>query len=144
MKIDYTVMPLEALWSADDMSSFTTSRDKSHWSWTLMNMVPPWITVEHFEQALEALTQKGGVPLLDSIRLERFDEGRSVQTLHIGSYDDEATVLEEMHNDFIPLSGLTMTGRHHEIYLNDPRRTAPEKLRTILRQPIAEPIAEPN
>jgi len=73
---------------------------------------------------------------LDKVRLETLREGRCVQTLHIGSYDDEAPVLAEMHHEFIPRAGLKMAGRHHEIYLSDPRRMQPSKLRTILRQPV--------
>jgi hypothetical protein len=133
---DYTVMPLEGLWSAEDMDAFTSARDKSRWDWTLMNLVPDWLTQEHFEEARRIVSQKGQGPAIDGLRLETFDEGLSVQTLHIGPYDDEGPVLAEMHNSFIPGESLTMSGRHHEIYLSDPRRTAPEKLRTILRQPV--------
>ncbi len=134
---DYAVMPLEALWWSDDMASFTTARDKSRWDWTLMNLVPEWITPEQFDQARETIARKNGAPLLDALRLERFDEGLCVQTLHVGAYDDEGPVLEAMHNEFIPAQGLRMTGKHHEIYLSDPRRTPAEKLKTILRQPVA-------
>ncbi|MDQ6641258.1 MAG: GyrI-like domain-containing protein [Actinomycetota bacterium] len=134
---DYTVMPLEALWWSDDMQSFTGDRDKSRWDWTAMNMVPDWITPEHLDLAHHRVARKGGAPALDAIRLERFDEGLSVQTLHVGSYDDEGPVLEAMHREFIPARSFALTGKHHEIYLSDPRRTAPDKLRTILRQPVA-------
>ncbi|MDR6611847.1 GyrI-like domain-containing protein [Leifsonia sp. 1010] len=133
---DYTVMPLEALWWADDMASFTSARDKSQWHWTALTLVPDWITDAHVEEATATLRSKGGAPRLDELRVETLDEGLSVQTLHVGSYDDEAPVLAELHDVFIPDAGLTMTGRHHEIYLSDARRTAPEKLRTILRQPV--------
>ena len=133
---DYGVMPLEALWWSDDMESFTSARDKSRWDWTLMNMVPDWITREHFEAARQNVAKKGEAPALEALRLESLEEGLSVQTLHVGPYDDEGPVLEEMHNAFIPSQSLTMTGRHHEIYLGDPRRTAPERLKTILRQPV--------
>ena len=133
---DYTVMPLEALWSADSMDAFTTARDKSMWSWTVLNLVPDHLGPEHVELAREAVAAKGKAPSLDALRLERYDEGLAVQTLHVGSYDDEAPVLEAMHRDAIVGESLVMTGRHHEIYLNDARRAAPEKLRTILRQPV--------
>ncbi|QCQ93304.1 GyrI-like domain-containing protein [Rhodococcus sp. SGAir0479] len=135
---DYTVMPLEALWWADDMESFTTVRDKSRWDWTVMNMIPDWITAEHFDEARESVARKGTAPVLEKLRLERLDEGQSVQTLHIGPYDDEAPVLDELHHRFIPDNALRMTGKHHEIYLSDPRRAAPDRLRTILRQPVVE------
>ncbi len=138
---DYAVMPLEALWWADDMSSFTSARDKSQWSWTALNLVPDWLTAEHVDAAVAAVRAKGVTPAareqLDALRLETLDEGFCVQTLNVGSYDDEAPVLARMHDEVIPSQGLTMTGRHHEIYLSDARRTAPEKLRTILRQPVA-------
>lgn len=134
---DYAVMPLEALWWSDDMDFFTTARDKSRWDWTLMNMVPNWITAEHVEAARQAVERKGGAPALDALRLETFNEGLAVQSLHVGSYDDEAPVLDTMHNDFILARSLQMTGKHHEVYLSDSRRTAADKLRTILRQPVA-------
>ncbi|MCD4849848.1 GyrI-like domain-containing protein [Arthrobacter sp. AK01] len=133
---DYGVMPLEGLWWADDMEAFTSARDKSQWDWTLMNMVPGWITSEHFDAAREVVAKKGEAPALEALRLETLEEGLSVQTLHIGPYDAEGPVLEEMHSSFIPGNSLAMTGKHHEIYLGDVRRTAPEKLKTILRQPV--------
>lgn len=133
---DYVVMPLEGLWWSDDMASFTSARDKSRWSWTMMSLVPDWLGVEHVERARAAVAEKASSSALARLRLEELSEGLSVQTLHLGSYDDEAPVLAEMHDRFIPESGLRMRGLHHEIYLGDPRRTAPERLRTILRQPV--------
>ncbi|KJL41477.1 MULTISPECIES: GyrI-like domain-containing protein [Microbacterium] len=133
---DYVVMPLEGLWWSDDMAAFTSERDKSRWSWTMMSLVPEWLDGSHFERARDAAAAKGGSPALDRLRLAELAEGRCVQRLHVGSYDDEARVLAEMHERFIPEAGLRMRGRHHEIYLTDARRTAPEKLRTILRQPV--------
>jgi hypothetical protein len=132
---DYVVMPLEALWWSEDMAAFTSDRDKSRWDWTALNLVPDWVTDEQFGRALAAAAD---APALDRLRLETYAEGRCVQTLHVGSFDDEGPVLDAMHHDFIPARGLRMTGRHHEIYLSDIRRTAPAKLRTILRQPVAE------
>lgn len=133
---DYTVMPLEAQWWSSDMDSFTAARDKSQWDWTVMIMTPDWLTAKHFDTAREAVQRKGGAPALDAIRLETLNEGLAVQTLHIGPYDDEGPVLDAMHNDFIPSRSLRMTGKHHEIYLSDSRRAAPEKLKTVLRQPV--------
>ncbi|HXH33737.1 MAG TPA: GyrI-like domain-containing protein [Plantibacter sp.] len=133
---DYTVMPLEALWWSDDMSSFTDARDKTQWSWTLLNLVPDWLTAEHVEVAQSRVEAAGGGPSLAALRLVRLDEGLCVQTLHVGSYDDEAPTLARLHDEFIPKNDLRMTGHHHEVYLSDPRRTAPDKLRTILRQPV--------
>ncbi|WP_442576705.1 GyrI-like domain-containing protein [Microbacterium sp. F51-2R] len=135
---DYVVMPLEGLWWSDVMATFTISRDKSRWSWTLLNLVPEWITDEQVEGVRQAIEAGGESSALPKLRLDELAEGRSVQTLHVGSYDGEGPVLAEMHSEFIPGAGLRMTGRHHEIYLSDPRRTSPEKLKTILRQPVAE------
>ncbi|MFF1829927.1 GyrI-like domain-containing protein [Paenarthrobacter sp. NPDC058040] len=135
---DYSVMPLEGLWWSEDMASFTSSRDKSKWEWTMMIMAPEWITLEHVEAARGTVAGKGEAPALDALRLATLNEGLAVQTLHIGPYDAEGPVLEEMHHRFIPQNSLRMTGKHHEIYLSDARRTAPEKLKTILRQPVAE------
>lgn len=135
---DYVVMPLEGLWWSDDMASFTTARDKSQWSWTMMILVPDWTEDAHVDAARSVVASKEGAAALDRLRFEELAEGRCVQTLHVGSYDDEAPVLDEMHHRFIPGAGLRMRGLHHEIYLADPRRTAPERLRTILRQPVEE------
>ncbi|MDI6628637.1 MAG: GyrI-like domain-containing protein [Rhodococcus sp. (in: high G+C Gram-positive bacteria)] len=134
---DYVVPPLEALWWAENMTSFTTERDKSEWNWTAMIMVPDWIDRPMFEAAVATAASKSNSDASSRVRLETLDEGLCVQTLHIGSYDDETSVLDELHHRYIPSSGLTMTGRHHEIYLSDPRRVEPAKLRTILRQPVA-------
>lgn len=134
---DYVVPPLEGLWWADDMDSFTNRRDKSQWRWTMMLMAPDWITERMFEAALAAVRAKGAPGLLGGVRLESLAEGRCVQTLHVGPFDDEGPVLERLHREFVSAHGLRLTGKHHEIYLSDPRRTAPEKLRTILRQPVA-------
>lgn len=131
---DYTVPPLEGLWWAEDMATFTSARDKSRWSWTMMLLVPEWIDDALIARARD---QAADAPLLGRLRVEAFDEGLCVQTLHVGSYDDEAPVLARLHDEFIPQHALQMTGHHHEIYLSDPRRTAPERLRTILRQPVA-------
>ena len=135
---DYVVPPLEALWWAEDMAAFTTARDKSRWSWTVMLMVPDWLAPEMVEAARAQAGTTRRLARLDDLRLDTLEEGRCVQTLHVGSYDDEAEVLARLHHEFLPGAGLRMTGRHHEIYLSDPRRVAPAKLRTILRQPVTE------
>lgn len=135
---DYVVPPLEALWWAEDMAAFTTSRDKSRWSWTVMLMVPDWLAPEMVEAARAQAGTTRRLARLDDLRLDTLEEGRCVQTLHVGAYDDEAEVLARLHHEFIPGAGLRMIGRHHEIYLSDPRRVAPAKLRTILRQPVTD------
>ncbi|MFF5217938.1 GyrI-like domain-containing protein [Micromonospora sp. NPDC000442] len=133
---DYVVPPLEGLWWAEDMAAFTTSRDKSRWNWTLLLMVPDWIDRAMFDAAVTQAGAKNQPVRLDDIRLETLSEGRCVQTLHVGSFDDEAAVLAQLHDEFIPAQRLRMAGKHHEIYLSDFRRVAPEKQRTILRQPV--------
>ena len=132
---DYTVPPLEGLWWAEDMDTFV-SRDKSAWDWTMMIMPPDWTTQEMFSAAVDEVQAKKAPAALDKLRLERYDEGLSVQIMHIGSYDDEAPTIAALHNEFIPANGLVETGHHHEIYLSDPRKVAPEKLKTVLRQPV--------
>jgi hypothetical protein len=135
---DYVVMPLEAQWWASDMAAFTTERDKSQWDWTAMIMVPDWITGEMFADAIANVAAKDQPASLDKVRLETLHEGLSVQTLHIGAYDDEAGVLAKLHHEYLPHAGLRPTGRHHEIYFSDARKVEPAKLRTILRQPVAK------
>jgi len=135
---DYVVPPLEGLWWAEDMDSFTAARDKSRWDWTLMVLTPDWITEAMFEAAVRKVKEKSTPKKLSEVRLETLDEGLCVQTLHVGSYDDEAPVLEKMHHEFIPNNNLKMTKKHHEIYFSDFRKVSPDKLRTLLRQPVAK------
>lgn len=134
---DYVVMPLEALWSAADMRAFTTQRDKSQWDWTLLMLVPDWIDQRMLAAATDAVRAKSAPARLDEIRLATLAEGRCVQTLHVGPFDDEGPVLERMHA-WIDARGLRPSGMHHEIYLSDARRMEPAKLHTILRQPVEE------
>lgn len=133
---DYVVPPLEGLWWAEDMQSFTAARDKSRWDWTLMLMVPDWIDQSMVAAAIEQVGARNRPERLDDVRFETLAEGRCVQTLHVGSFDDEAAVLAQLHHEFIPATALRMAGKHHEIYLSDFRKVAPEKQRTILRQPV--------
>lgn len=132
---DYIVPPLEGLWWAEDMNSFVT-REKALWSWTMMIMVPDWIGPALIAGTMKAVRAKKGLPGLERLRVEALEEGKAVQVLHIGPYDDEGPVLDRLHNQFLPQKELSPTGKHHEIYLSDPRRAAPERLRTILRQPV--------
>ena len=133
---DYAVMPLEGLWWAEDMASFTARRDKSEWDWTMMIMQPEWVTEEMFGEATAVVAKQKALPALAKLRLEPYHEGQSVQMMHIGSYEDEAPTLHKLHHEFMPANQLAFNGRHHEIYLSDPRRVAPEKLKTVLRQPV--------
>jgi len=102
-----------------------------------MIMQPGWITPEMFEEAKQKVTEKDPNLDLTKVRLEKLDEGKCVQTLHVGSFDDEGPVIDQIHHEFIPSNGLKMVKKHHEIYLNDFRKVEPAKLKTILRQPVA-------
>ena len=133
---DYVVPPLEGLWWAEDMETFSTARDKSQWDWTMMIMTPEWVTVDIFANAVEQVRKTKNPGSLDKVRLEQYHEGLSVQIMHMGSFDDEGPVLAEMHSEFIPGNGYIENGKHHEIYLSDFRRVSPEKLKTVLRQPV--------
>lgn len=133
---DYVVPPLEGLWWAEDMDAFTTTRDKSKWNWTMMIMTPDWITEAFYNQALEQVRASKDLPALPLLRLDNYHEGLSAQILHVGSYDDETPTLLRLHQEWLPQNGYQENGVHHEIYLSDPRKTAPEKLKTILRQPV--------
>mgnify|MGYP006284392961 CR=1 FL=1 len=135
---DYVVPPLEGLWWAEDMAAFRSARDKNQWEWTMMIMTPEWVSEETYHAALEEVAQKKNLTGLKKVRWEEYFEGLCVQILHIGSYEDEGPVLARMHDHFIPENGFKMNGKHHEIYLSDPRRTEPEKLKTILRQPVTK------
>lgn len=131
----HTVAPLEGLWSATDVSAFRT-REKSAWDWTMMIAQPDWITTDLVEEA-RAAAQRKRLLALGLVRFEQYAEGRSVQILHVGSYDDEGPTLARLHDEFLPANGLVPSGRHHEIYLSDPRKTEAARLKTILRQPVA-------
>jgi hypothetical protein len=133
--MDYVVPPLEGLWWAEDMDVFTASSDKSTWDWTMMIMQPEWVTQEMFEEAVAQVEKKKNPPALPRLRLETYDEGSAVQIMHIGPYAAEGPTIARMHA-FIAENGYEPAGKHHEIYLSDPRRTAPEKMKTVLRQPI--------
>lgn len=131
---DYVVPPLEGLWHADDPTAFTQNR-RDEWLWTMMIRAPDFVTRAMFEDAVAKASSKLGDPP-DTLRFEPYAEGRSLQALHVGSYSDEGPLLADLHDRLMPSLGVTFNGPHHEIYLSDARRTAPEKLRTILRQPV--------
>jgi hypothetical protein len=132
---DYAVGPLEGLWTADDPGAFARG-DKDSWKWTMMIPQPDWIDAADVDGGVAKAAAKK-VQGLDLLRLETLDEGLSVQILHIGSYDDEAPILHRLHSEFMPANGFGFAGPHHEIYLSDARRTPPEKLKTVLRQPVS-------
>jgi hypothetical protein len=134
-KVDFRVMPLEGLWWADDMEDFSAAR-KDAWKWTMMIAVPDAVTGELFAAARTKAAAKKDLTALPRLRLERFREGRAAQTLYLGPYADEGPVIAALHR-FIADGGHRRAGKHHEIYLSDPRRTDPAKLKTIIRQPFA-------
>jgi len=137
-RLDYTVMPLEGLWWVPDMRGFSVER-KGDWLWTMLIMQPPEVTTALFEQAFEQVQRQKNPPALAKLRLERFAEGRAAQIMHRGPYSAEGPTVARLHAA-IAAQGGTFDGlqqKHHEIYLSDPRRSAPEKMKTVIRQPIA-------
>ena len=131
--IDYSVMPLEGLWWTAGMSSFWTA-EKSDWEWRAMIMQPSQVTGEVLDDAKAKAAEKRSLPALERLRLEPFAEGPAAQVLHVGPYSTEGPTIAALHA-FIAEQGYAPVGKHHEIYLGDPSRSAPEKLRTIVRQP---------
>ncbi|UCH61825.1 MAG: GyrI-like domain-containing protein [Fidelibacterota bacterium] len=131
---DYSVMPSEGLWWMASGGEFDLEI-KDEWLWTLMIMQPDHITKEMFDQAKAELKAKKNPLALNKVRFEPFHEGLSVQIMHIGPYAEEKPTIEKMHI-FIKEQDYRPRGRHHEIYLGDPRRTPPERLKTVLRQPV--------
>ena len=133
--IDYGVLPLEGLWWADDESAFATG-NKDAWYWTLMVMQPEFITAGMVDAAITAVRKKKNPPALPKVRFEPFAEGACSQIMHIGPFAEEGPNIEKVHR-FIETSGCKLSGKHHEIYLSDIRRAAPEKWKTIVRQPMS-------
>lgn len=131
--IDYPVMALEGLWWTG--SGWFDTSQPGDWTWRLMMLQPDHITQEMFQEALQQLEKKRPNPALSRLRLERFHEGLCIQVMHVGPYADEPATLERM-SAFARENGYAYQGAHHEIYMGDPRRAAPEKLKTVLRQPV--------
>jgi hypothetical protein len=134
--IEFVVPPSEALWWMEDMSEFSVET-KDRWQWTLMIMQPDEVTQEIVAAAQGELARKKDPPALSKLRYERYHEGLSVQIMYLGAYADEGPTIARMH-EFIRENGYDFNGKHHEIYLGDPRRTAPEKLKTVIRQPVKQ------
>ncbi|QYK51315.1 MAG: GyrI-like domain-containing protein [Anaerolineales bacterium] len=133
--VDYAVMPLEGLWwSKSSNKEFTPSR-KDTWYFTAMIMQPAPVTKAIFAEGVEAVRAKKNPAMLDAARFEAFAEGKAVQVMHLGPYADEPATIARMVA-FSEEHGLKPNGKHHEIYLGDPRRTAPAKLKTVLRHPV--------
>jgi hypothetical protein len=131
---DFVVPPLEGLWWAEDMSDFLTG-NKETWLWTAMIHQPKQVTQELFQEGIQQVKEKKDPVALPLLRLEPYQEGMSVQILYFGPWADEGPIIQRLH-DFARDNGYQLRGKHHEIYLSDPRRTAPEKLRTVIRQPV--------
>lgn len=135
MEIDYGVLPLEGLWWADDMSSFSVE-NKENWKWTLMIMQPEFISEEMVEKAIGEVRKKKNPIALPLVRFESFTEGKAAQIMHIGPFSEEGPTIEKVHS-FIEENDSRRIGKHHEIYLSDIRRAAPENWKTIIRQPMS-------
>lgn len=131
---DYAVMPLEGLWWSKDPNDFL-SGNKGHWDWTAIIMQPEYVNASLFEQAVIEAGKKKPAPVLAPVRFASFNEGLSAQIMYFGPYADEGPTIARLHQ-FIADSGHHLRGKHHEIYLGNPQRTAPEKLKTIIRQPM--------
>jgi hypothetical protein len=132
-EIDYSVMPLEGLWWADDMTAFSTG-DKSKWKWTMMIMQPHFVANEVIEKAISEVKRKKNLPAIGKLRLELFSEGLCAQVLHIGPFSEEGPTIARLHNFIDARTG--RDGTHHEIYLSDIRRADPRKWKTIIRHPM--------
>lgn len=132
---DYPVMPLQALWWADDWAVYARG-ERVEWKWRAMILVPEFVTSDMAAEAVEAVrAKKGDLPQLGKVHLEEFDEGLCAQIMHVGPYSGEAENIQKVH-EYIGEVGRNPWGAHHEIYLSDPSRTKPENMKTIIRQPM--------
>lgn len=132
-QIDYPVMALDGLWWTD--TEPFSAADKAAWKWTLMIAQPDVITAAMVRTAKAKVKERKGLARVDDIRLESWREGKAVQMMHIGPYSEEGPTIEKMQQ-FAAEQGYQLAGKHHEIYFSDPRRTKPEKLKTLLRHPV--------
>jgi len=136
---DYVVPPLEGLWWADNMKDFTEgNRDK--WKWTMMIMQPDWITQDMINEAISITKEKKPelAHLLPKLRLEKYNEGKCAQIMHLGPFSEEGPTIDKVHSRIKEQGGSFegLSNKHHEIYLSDPRKSKPEKMRTVIRQPF--------
>jgi len=138
-QVDYPVMPLEGLFWLEGMQEFDFEQleqaDRSSWQWTLMVTQPDLITQDLVDAAIAQVREKKDPPGLARLRFDSFAEGRCAQIMHLGPYSEERPTIEQLHA-FIKEGGHRLRGKHHEIYLSDPKRTKPENLKTIIRQPF--------
>ena len=135
--VDYGVTSLEGLWWVEDYESFSMT-DRRNWLWTLLILQPEQVTNGHLAAAVAEVERKKGLELARKVRLEKLAEGLVAQVMHLGPYSAEEPTVRGLH-DFITQNGYELTGKHHEIYLSDPRRVAPEKTKTVIRQPVKHP-----
>lgn len=133
-KVDFAVMPLEGLWWVDDMRQFSL-KNKDAWKWTMMIVQPKYVTKDLVAEAMQEVKEKKNPPALAKIRFESYHEGQAAQMMHIGPYVAEEPTITAIH-DYIAQNNFERCGKHHEIYLKDPRKSAPEKLLTVIRQPF--------
>jgi hypothetical protein len=134
--VDYGVMPLEGLWWVDDMNKFNADQ-KDEWKWTAMIMQPKYVDASDVTLAIEQVKKKKKLAALPKVRFESFKEGNAAQIMYVGPFSAEGPTITKIHS-YIENSGHTLSGKHHEVYLNNPATTAPEKLKTILRQPMSD------
>lgn len=137
-KLDWTMMPPEGVWWVEGPEPFEKA-DKSAWCWTLMMVQPDAVTAAMVREAKKTLKERKNPARMDEVRLESLREGRCVQILHIGPYDAEQPAIEMLHA-FAAENGCKVAGKHHEIYFSDPRRTKPEKLKTIIRFAVSKRV----
>ena len=133
--IDFHVPPLEGLWWSPDMTAFVIDNRKDEWLWTMMIMMPDAVTADHIQTAIDTVRTKKNPLSLPKIRFDTYHEGLAVQVMYYGPYSDEGPTIAALHQ-FARDQGYSLRGKHHEIYLGDPRRTAPERLKTVIRQPV--------
>jgi hypothetical protein len=134
---DYVVPKMEGLWWGENPDEVLMGQQRTIWNWKLLIRVPDFVSEEEVAEVVRKLTDKRKLPDVAHVKLETLEEGRCVQMLHVGPYTAEAPALQAMR-DFVAAQGLVLHGLHHEIYLSDPRRTPPAKLRTILRHPVQQ------
>lgn len=133
---DYVVCKLEALWGVGGQTKEDMDRlPPSEWKWRMLMRIPDFIGEKQLEEAKTMLREKGKEGDFDAVHIEEIDEGKCVQMLHVGPYEEEPRTVEVMQA-FVAEEGLTTHRWHHEIYISDPRRVPPERLKTILRQPV--------
>ena len=133
-KLDWTVMPPEGLWWTGDGGPID-EKNKANWRWTLLMVIPDFVTAAMLRQNIKAVKEKKGFARVDDVRLGSWREGKAVQMMHIGPYSEVGIAIEKML-EFAAEDGYAAAGKHHEIYFSDPRRTKPGKLKTLVREPV--------